>query len=204
MNVMALLKKRADSAADLRIKTAELEAALPGLRADLVSAQAKRSELLLSGSDAAVLKAEADITTARLAVDRCEAVIAETTRLAALADTAERIAAIKARSAELDAAAARSAARVRKAFDTAAAELAAALQECFELDEVIVDHNREVYGSEALPEQDRSGLQIAKVNDRLVKASSPGTRATLWRHVDLPQFGKCPGFGTDPTVIEQA
>jgi hypothetical protein len=54
------------------------------LRADLAAAETKRQDLLLTGKDAQILAAEADITTARLALDRAVAATAALeTKLAA-------------------------------------------------------------------------------------------------------------------------
>jgi len=62
---------KSDSVPDIRAALEEID--LDKLRSDLAAAQAKRTRLLLEGDDAAVLAAEKDIESARLAFDRAEA-----------------------------------------------------------------------------------------------------------------------------------
>jgi hypothetical protein len=73
---------KSETAADIRAALAAVD--LNALRADVDAAESKRQGLLLTGKDAQILEAEAEITTARLALDRAVAATAALeTKLAA-------------------------------------------------------------------------------------------------------------------------
>ncbi len=65
------LLKRGETSADIRSALSELDIAK--LSDDYSAAAARRSALLLSGSDREVLDAEKEVESARLAIDRAEA-----------------------------------------------------------------------------------------------------------------------------------
>jgi hypothetical protein len=87
------LRSDTSSAADIEAALAEYD--ITALEASLAIAQQRRTDLLLTGNDNDILKAEEGATKARLSLDRAVAAVEELTRRLEEARAAERKAAIE-------------------------------------------------------------------------------------------------------------
>lgn len=91
---LKFLRGTTATSADIAASIAEYN--IPELESQLATAQQRRTDLLLTGSDTEILAAENEATKARLALDRAHAAIAELNRNLAEAEAAERRAALDA------------------------------------------------------------------------------------------------------------
>jgi hypothetical protein len=114
LNKQKLLRGATSSATEIEAALAEFN--IPELESQLALASQRRSDLLLTGSDAEILAAEDVATKARLALDRAVAAITELTRRLEEARTAEAFAAAKKRRDEADAASDKVAARIKEEY----------------------------------------------------------------------------------------
>ncbi|MCK5932076.1 MAG: hypothetical protein KAG89_07870 [Fulvimarina manganoxydans] len=121
----ALLKS--DTTADITAAMASID--LTALRAALDAANAERTRLLLSGSDAEIRRAEAEIEACRLALDRGEAARTELEGRLAQATEREAEAAIRAEHAEITAKRDAIVARIKTEYPKAAATIISIIED---------------------------------------------------------------------------
>jgi hypothetical protein len=100
--------------ADIEAALAEYDVAT--LEASLATAQQRRTDLLLTGTDPEILAAEDEATRARLALDRAVAAVAELNRRLEETREAEAFAAAKKRRDDADAAVDKVAARIKEEY----------------------------------------------------------------------------------------
>lgn len=112
---------KSETAADITAALASID--LDALRATFASAVESRTALLLSGNDGQLLKAEAAIEAARLAVDRAEAAKGALEAKLAHAQAAEAETAFRARYAEAVAQRDAVVAKVKRDYSAAAAKI---------------------------------------------------------------------------------
>lgn len=128
--------------------SAEIEAALAeydvaALEAQFEDAQQRRADLLLAGTDEEILAAEADATTARLAIDRAHAAIAELNRRLVEARDAEARAAAQKQHDAAEAGAAAVAARIKADYVVHAQAIARLVEDAAAADKAASQYNAE-------------------------------------------------------------
>jgi hypothetical protein len=114
--MIARLKKFADISTAADIEAALAEYNISELESQLATASQRRTDLLLTGSDAEILAAEDAATKARLDLDRAVAAVAELNRRLEEAREAEAFAAAKKRRDDADAVVDKVATRIKEEY----------------------------------------------------------------------------------------
>lgn len=176
---------KSETVADIRAALSELDAAR--LRADLDRALAKRTELLLTGTDDKVLAAEKEVDAARVAVDRAEAATAELRAKLAKAEADEFDREFLAKRAAADAAAEAVLDTVRKRVAPAAKVIAEALEQLVEADVLLQEVQTVVHANVALDNAAGRSAPLMPAARRITSADIlPGWAAGMFeRHSRL-------------------
>lgn len=189
--MIARKKKFADisTAADIEASLAEYDVAT--LEASLATAQQRRTDLLLTGSDSEILAAEDAATKARLALDRAHASVAELNRRLVDARKAEaRAAAVKSR-ADAVAAVDKAIKRIQSEYEIHASAIASLVQEAVAADSAVHAVNDEIFRG-----GNYESLELVKfVHDHLGWAEKFSSHHKFGGSVSLPPIGTFQGVG---------
>jgi len=197
MNVLALFRRPATSASDIRAKLAELNDAMPSLAAEARAAAQKRAAGLLNASDADLEKLEAAMLRAGRDHDRAVAAVAELERLANDAEAAEAKAILDAEIAAADKAAKAVAARLVREYGDHAAALIKILTDLEAAENAVALVNRR------LAEAGRGDEALPLVETRAIGAGSClETVASIRSLTSLRPVGASPGWGEGRRVAE--
>jgi hypothetical protein len=142
---LKLLHGGISTVADLEASLAEFDIA--ALESAYVTAQQRRTDLLLTGSDVEILAAEDAATKARLSLDRAVAAVAELTRRLDEARQAEARATAQKRRDDAEAAVAKAVARIRSDYVVHAGAIAKLVEEANAADAAAELFNNEVYAT---------------------------------------------------------
>jgi hypothetical protein len=187
-----LLRGKTNTAADIEAALAEYN--IPELEAQLATAQQRRIDLLLTGSDAEILAAEDAATKARLSLDRAVAAVAELNRR--LEDTRQaeaRAAAVKSR-ADAVAVVDKVVARIHSEYENHARAIASLVQEAVDADSAVHAVNDEIFRGTSY-----EGLElVGRVHERLGWMEKFHSQHIFSLSISLPPIGTFAGVG-DPT-----
>jgi hypothetical protein len=177
------------TAASLREALREVEAKLPEARDALASAQRERADLLLRGSEKEIIAAEAQITSARIAIDRYEAAQGELARKVEEAEVSEAAAALDAEHRAVEARAAALAKRIVAEYAEHAGPLSALMQEGKDMDAAIDALNAKLLAA-------GRGVLVQHVEERAIPTGPFGViRNALRDNTSLLPIGDGAGWG---------
>lgn len=184
------LRSGTSSAAD--IETALADYNIAELESQLANAQRRRTDLLLTGSDAEILAAEDEATKARLALDRAVAAVAELNRRLIDARKTEARAAVQKRRDEAVAAVEKVIARIGNEYATHARAIAEIVEEAEAADTNARSFNRDMFQGEEFEGVE----QVRLVHESLGwHRKYPLITNDFAGGISLPRVGAFPGVG---------
>jgi hypothetical protein len=200
------LRSGTSSAAD--IETALADYNIAELESQLANAQRRRTDLLLTGSDAEILAAEDEATKARLPLDRAVAAVAELNRRLIDARKTEARAAVQKRRDEAVAAVEKVIARIGNEYATHARAIAEIVEEAEAADTNARSFNRDMFQGEEFEgvEQVRLvheslGWHKKFLSRRILRAEFRCRRAGLFQASGMLQDGSLARRLTPFTVL---
>lgn len=165
----------------------------PGRGSAYVTAQQRRTDLLLTGNDSEILAAEDATTKARLALDRAVAAVAELDRRLVEARQAEANAAALKRRDEAEDAVAKAVARIRSDYVVHARAIANLVEEATAADAAAESFNNEVYATGKY--EDISLTPVKLVHEGLGWSKKFDLPPTFGSSVSLPEVDDFSSIG---------
>jgi hypothetical protein len=186
---LKFLRGGISSVADIEAALAEYDVAT--IEASLATAQQRRTDLLLTGSDAEILAAEDAATKSRLALDRAHAAVVELNRRLEEACAEEEAAAARKRRDDAAGEVDRVVARIRKEYAAHARAIAALVEEAD-----IADKAARVANSEIYERDNPHGLDLVPfVAPQLGWHDKYFNAPDFVDGISLPAIGTFPGVG---------
>jgi hypothetical protein len=184
------LRSGISSAADIEAALTEYD--IVALEASLANAQQRRTDLLLTGDDSEILKAEDDATKARLAVDRARAAVAELNKRLTEVRKTEALAAIQNRRNEAVAVVDKVIARIEKEYVAHARAIAEIVEEA-----KAADIDARSFNNDRLEGEEFEGFEpVGLVHERLGwHKKYPLISNDFAGGISLPRVGGFPGVG---------
>lgn len=189
LDLMKKMRRMPETSVSIREALAEVDAAIPIATDKVLAAAKSRAELLLTGTDAEVVAAEAETTAARIGLDRLTAARSELERRLVETEVAEAAGALDAERAMVEARAQKLAAKLKSDYVTHATALATLLSELAASEAAVAAVNRR------LIEAGRSDT-LAPVEERAVASGRNSVEiAGLRAMTSLRPLGSSPGWG---------